>query len=842
MHRSPRTTHRLLIASLCLAAALQPLRGARAVLSLTVSAPTLVTRTSATFHVSITATGAANPQVWLYYGFTNGQTNASAWLCTNSLGVHGAGDIATNIATLQSGSSYWYTARASNSAAQAWATPSSFQTVTTPAPSTAIGVTGTPVYVESDPVWSAASGAVLLTNGSRQASSLDLAADPAGGGPVRLYTLWDPIWGKGGLVVANSPGSLITNRTYINVGVVLADELWSAVSASTPYQCVNYRCMAAYLPASLTNGAVAEAALGDGANGTNYGVALGRAARGQNYGAAIGNYAYGDWYGVAIGSGSLGNDWGAAIGIGADGHGTGNVAIGYIATVPEGFKDTYELGTGTAVSNGWFHFRGYPVIDPTGGLHSTGADLRGGDLLNVRDIGASNAPAREIYLGTNSLHLGSSALNKATLDALTPLPPAVSAHTTTLTAHDSRLTRAEQNLILNSWTDLTRGMLDYGGYVGMYVDSFVDASGIAFLNGINRVTEGTGAPYYQSSSQVSAGSAIYTVDIGTSSIVRFPAACWPSSGNVTLSFWYCRITPQGGGGGYSEGFQLDRDGDGNHRVSFRMCVSGGDVGDVRFFTDDYGVDVSGGAYGQPTGTWNFAAITWKVNECKLYVNGTNLATDSSCSAPPTDGSAFVGRHFGRSVGYPTDAKLLGEFSTWNRILTASEIITAYQNGAAGEHGDVSLVPWNSGLVSLFKFDEAAGTNMVDQAARVATIEGGAAAWAVSPMGGAVSVDNATLQSILFPLSTPPAKISTLWMIDATTGHLEFGTNILAYCSRSGTNWETMALSLVTTSSGHSVVSGICSNLTGAGANLQWMLSTTNNLPVKIYRAAIMGDE
>ncbi len=134
------------------------------------------------------------------------------------------------------------------------------------------------------------------------------------------------------------------------------------------------------------NGSSFGAVLGAEANGSSCGAAVGYSSDGSA-GAAIGYGAMGS-YGVAVGSFSVGSANGAAVGVSASGHtsgvgiganavgnGLGNVAVGggeeggLVAVVPPGFTDTVEIGRGTAVSNGWFHFRGHPVVDGNGGIN-----------------------------------------------------------------------------------------------------------------------------------------------------------------------------------------------------------------------------------------------------------------------------------------------------------------------------------------------------------------------------------------------------------------------------------------------------------------------------------------
>ena len=149
------------------------------------------------------------------------------------------------------------------------------------------------------------------------------------------------------------------------------------------------------------NGSDGGSCLGRSANASSYGVAIGEEADGSSCGAVVGYSAngaagvamgYGAFgpQGVAVGSFSAGSDFGAAVGVSAigysygvgigayaDGHGLGNIALGggeeggLIAAIPPGFTDTTELGRGTAVSNGWFHYRGHPVVDGNGGVNPT---------------------------------------------------------------------------------------------------------------------------------------------------------------------------------------------------------------------------------------------------------------------------------------------------------------------------------------------------------------------------------------------------------------------------------------------------------------------------------------
>lgn len=120
------------------------------------------------------------------------------------------------------------------------------------------------------------------------------------------------------------------------------------------------------------NGSSCGAAVGYSADGTA-GAAIGYGSLGS-YGAAVGTFSCGSAFGAAVGVSASGYSYGVGIGAYAVGNGLGNVALGggeeggLIAAIPAGFTDTVELGRGTAVSNGWLHFHGHPIVDSNGGV------------------------------------------------------------------------------------------------------------------------------------------------------------------------------------------------------------------------------------------------------------------------------------------------------------------------------------------------------------------------------------------------------------------------------------------------------------------------------------------
>lgn len=122
---------------------------------------------------------------------------------------------------------------------------------------------------------------------------------------------------------------------------------------------------------NLTDGSL-SVAFGQYADAAGDGVAIGLGANGATEGTALGQYAAALGYGVAVGASSSGTNNGTAVGRMAVANGVGNVAIGgddsgtNSAYVPDGMTDTVEIGRGTAISNGFLHYRGHPIVDPNG--------------------------------------------------------------------------------------------------------------------------------------------------------------------------------------------------------------------------------------------------------------------------------------------------------------------------------------------------------------------------------------------------------------------------------------------------------------------------------------------
>ena len=82
-----------------------------------------VLATTATVNGQVTATGGQIPAVKIYFGASNGGTNAGAWMTNVSLGLQG-GTFSAAFSNLTANTTYYFAAIASNAAGVTWATPS----------------------------------------------------------------------------------------------------------------------------------------------------------------------------------------------------------------------------------------------------------------------------------------------------------------------------------------------------------------------------------------------------------------------------------------------------------------------------------------------------------------------------------------------------------------------------------------------------------------------------------------------------------------------------------------------------------------------------------------------
>ncbi len=87
-----------------------------------------ITSDSATLNYELTSTGGEEPSVTLYYGTVDGGANSAAWANSLNLGSLPTGNYQTVVSGLESGSSYYFTVAATNSAGTEWGGSASFTT------------------------------------------------------------------------------------------------------------------------------------------------------------------------------------------------------------------------------------------------------------------------------------------------------------------------------------------------------------------------------------------------------------------------------------------------------------------------------------------------------------------------------------------------------------------------------------------------------------------------------------------------------------------------------------------------------------------------------------------
>ena len=98
------------------------------------AAASAIQATAATLNGKLVSLGGSLPQVTIYYGLTNGGTNAAAWANAVALGYQ-SNSFAAMVTGLLMNTTYYFTATATNITGGAWAAPSkSFTTLTESAP------------------------------------------------------------------------------------------------------------------------------------------------------------------------------------------------------------------------------------------------------------------------------------------------------------------------------------------------------------------------------------------------------------------------------------------------------------------------------------------------------------------------------------------------------------------------------------------------------------------------------------------------------------------------------------------------------------------------------------
>jgi len=156
-------------------------------------APTAISGTAATLNASLGAAG-TNYAVYVYYGTSNGETNAGSW--TSSAYVGSWTNVSTNVScavsNLAAGTTYHYAFMASNSAGVVWASPSwTFRTVGTAGPThtiTASAGSGGSIAPSGDVAVGEGSDKTFTITLDTGYSIADVLVDSVSVGAVSSYT------------------------------------------------------------------------------------------------------------------------------------------------------------------------------------------------------------------------------------------------------------------------------------------------------------------------------------------------------------------------------------------------------------------------------------------------------------------------------------------------------------------------------------------------------------------------------------------------------------------------------------------------------------------------------
>ncbi|HTI68656.1 MAG TPA: chitobiase/beta-hexosaminidase C-terminal domain-containing protein [Candidatus Limnocylindria bacterium] len=208
--------------------------GTSAINTVTVSLPTLATldatgikTTAASLNGIVTSTGGEVPDVSFYYGTSDGGTDTNAWATSLAVGPQ-SGSFSSPATGLLSGTQYFFTARARNSAGSQWATPS--RRFTTEAVTLA-EVTNRPVSAVQATT-AVFNGEVLSTGGDAFAVSVHYGTND-GGTNLDAWTGHIDLGQQAG-VFSQGLSGLLPKTTYFATARVVnaAGARWAAPSVS----------------------------------------------------------------------------------------------------------------------------------------------------------------------------------------------------------------------------------------------------------------------------------------------------------------------------------------------------------------------------------------------------------------------------------------------------------------------------------------------------------------------------------------------------------------------------------------------------------------------------------
>ncbi|HEV2209142.1 MAG TPA: PKD domain-containing protein [Verrucomicrobiae bacterium] len=202
--------------------------------SVTTSAATNIQARGATVGGQVSGTGGESPLVTVFYGATDGGTTPGNWAHNVALGLQ-AGTFSANLTNLTPNAPYYFTARAVNSAATAWATPS--KTFSTPQLTLPV-MTNEPAS-DVQGTFATLNGAVLATGGETPSVTVYYGTSDGGSNPAN-WAHSVVLGGENASFAQTVNGLSPTTSYFFTVsGVNSAGTAWAMPSQSFTTQATN---------------------------------------------------------------------------------------------------------------------------------------------------------------------------------------------------------------------------------------------------------------------------------------------------------------------------------------------------------------------------------------------------------------------------------------------------------------------------------------------------------------------------------------------------------------------------------------------------------------------------